>query len=114
MPKSQRKQVKKEAKKTPQTDSLRTYELVFVVSSVVKAEKRKDVLAAVQKAIESQQGTVKKVEEWGLKDLAYAIRHQLSGWYASFTVELPPQGVAPINEALIRNDNILRHLLIKE
>lgn len=104
----------KQSVKQVAVGDLRSYELTIVVSSKVKAESRKGVVSSITKLIESKKGRVAKTEEWGLKDLAYAIDHELSGWYVCLFVSLPPEAIADLDKDLKRDKNILRFLLIKQ
>ena len=72
------------------------------------------MVLSITKLIESQAGQVKSTDEWGLKDLAYAIDHELSGWYVCLTILLPAMGVAAVSQQLEREKGILRYLLIKQ
>ena len=112
------KTVKKSTSKADQavhiTDTLRAYELTVVVSPVVKAEKRAGALASIQSVIESVKGKIEKTDEWGLKDLAYPIDHLQSGWYALLTIKLPAGTVSRVDQAMVRDKNLLRHLLVSK
>jgi len=104
----------KQPVKQASISDVRSYQLTLVVSSKVKAEKRQDVVLSITKLIESQAGQVKSTDEWGLKDLAYAIDHELSGWYVCLAILLPAMGVAAVSQQLEREKGILRYLLIKQ
>lgn len=111
-----KKSIKKTKAKTRTKKTLaelRSYELTIVVSPEVKAEKRKDVLAAVKKQVTNLKGSVDKVDEWGLKDLAYPIAKQLSGWYVWFEIKLSAEAPAKLEEWLEREERVLRHLIVK-
>lgn len=111
MPKT-KKVIKKTVKTEVQPVDLRPYELVVVVSSKVKAEKRPEVISAVQRTIEKLEGKIETTQELGLRDLAYPIAHEQSGWYAKLTISLPPGNVAKFNQAVHIEKRILRHLLV--
>lgn len=87
------------------------YELTVIVSGAVKAEKRAAVLESINKKITGLDGQIKATDEWGLKDLAYPIAKQLSGWYAHLTIEIPADSVAKLDKELRENENLLRHLI---
>lgn len=114
MPKATKtaKKSKTAAKPVVSTD-LRPYELTVIVSGAVKAEKRAPVLEKIKKKIDGFGGKVKTTDEWGLKDLAYPIAKQLSGWYAHLSIEVPADGVAKLDKELRENENLLRHLIVK-
>ena len=92
---------------------LRSYEMTLVLSGGVKSEKRSPVLESINKKIAGFGGQVKTTDEWGLKDLAYPIAKQLSGWYAHLAIEMPSDGVAKLDKELKENENLLRHLIVK-
>lgn len=100
------------AKLAPAAD-LRPYELTVIVSGAVKAEKRASVLESVNKKITGLGGQIKTTDEWGLKDLAYPIAKQMSGWYAHLGIELPSDSVSKLDKELRENENLLRHLIVK-
>jgi ribosomal protein S6 len=56
---------------------------------------------------------VKSEEEWGQKPLAYAIKHENAGVYTKMILE--GEGAIPTDfeTRLIRNDSVLRHLLLR-
>ena len=114
MPKTTKsvKKSKRDAKTVVSAD-LRSYELTLVISGSVKAEKRSPVLESINKKIAGFGGQVKTTDEWGLKDLAYPIAKQLSGWYAHLAIEMPSDGVAKLDKELKENENLLRHLIVK-
>lgn len=92
--------------------TLSDYEVTAVVSPTVKAEKRADVVASLTGKIKSLGGLVSKTDEWGLKDLAYPIDHQRSGWYVCFAMKLPKSAVSMLDQHLIRDKALMRHLLV--
>lgn len=99
-------------KAEPTASVLRPYELTVVVSPTVKAEKRADVISSLKTMAEDSSGKVLKVDEWGLKDLAYPINHQMSGWYVFLLLKLPSSAIAKLQMSLGREKTILRHLLV--
>lgn len=104
---------KKLVKKVVQAASLRRmYELTVVLSPMVKAEKRAEAVETIKTMIEKLSGNVQKTEEWGLKDLAYPIKHQRSGWYILLTAELSSDTVSGVDQAVLRDKNVLRHLVV--
>jgi len=115
MPKlKNKKTIKKVAKVETQPIELRGYDAVVIVSSKVKSEKRLEVIEGIKKVIEKLGGKLNKTDEMGLRDLAYTIAGEQSGWYAGLEVVLNPLTCAKFEESLKQNKNILRHLLIKK
>ncbi|MBI5356903.1 30S ribosomal protein S6 [Candidatus Collierbacteria bacterium] len=110
--------VKKTVKKVVKTEikpaELRGYDLVVVISSKVKSEKRADAVAVIKQMIEKLGGQLKKTNEMGLKDLAYPIAGEQSGWYVDLEIGLDPQTGIKLEEQMNQSKNVLRHLLIKK
>jgi small subunit ribosomal protein S6 len=112
MPKAVKTKKKPVKNVEPVVHALRAYELTVVVSGAVKAEKRADVISSLKAMAEDSNGKVEKIDEWGLKDLAYPINHQWSGWYVFFLLKLPSSAIAKLQMNLGREKTILRHLLV--
>lgn len=82
--------------------------------------KDKEVLARVEKEIKEAGGTIEKTEEWGKRELAYAIKKQggpaggyREGVYFSLEVLLPSDKVGGVNRFLETNEGVLRHLVVR-
>lgn len=92
---------------------MRDYELVLLMRTSDGKEIGKSVAdELVKKAVGS--GKVEKVDEWGIKPLAYPIQKQTQAAYFSFLLALEPAGVLSLDKALAREELILRHLLIRK
>lgn len=84
------------------------YELVVLTTT----DYGKKVSDDVEKTVGGK-AKITKTDDWGTKALAYKILKQTEGSYFFFALTLEPAEVSPIDEALRRNENILRHLLVK-
>lgn len=84
------------------------YELVILVSK----DYGKEVSEDVEKAVGDKK-KITKTNDWGTKTLTYKILKQTEGAYFLFALNLEPSEVSPLDESLRRNENILRHLLVK-
>ncbi len=54
-----------------------------------------------------------KEDEWGQKPLAYSIKKELAGYYFLFEFETEISVPEGIEQMLLTNENILRHLLLR-
>lgn len=93
---------------------MNNYETVFIASPTLSDSEVKGVLSKFQGVITENGGTLVNTEEWGLKQLAYPIQKQTSGYY--FLIEFEgPGSIVNIIETLFRRDeNVIRFLVVKQ
>lgn len=91
----------------------REYELAFVLSPVLGEEglasTKEKVLALV-----SSLATVKSVDEWGMKKLAYEIDDQKDGYYTFVSFQSEPSAPKEIERVLKITSGVLRFLVIRK
>lgn len=90
------------------------YELTIVLPGKATTAKKKDAALRVEKIVKAAGGKIVKEEDWGVKELAYAIKKNTAGAYLYFDLELPRSGVAGVNEKIKLEDGIIRHLLVRQ
>jgi small subunit ribosomal protein S6 len=56
---------------------------------------------------------VKKVDEWGMRELAYRIRHEYRGFYALIEYSGEPAVVRELERQLRLSDQVLRFLTVR-
>ena len=54
-----------------------------------------------------------KKDLWGIKDLAYPIKHQSKGYYIHFEFEAEPASISALDKDLKMEEDILRYLIIR-
>lgn len=89
------------------------YELTVVLSEKTTTAKKKSVLESITKIVELLKGKLGKVEDWGVKDLAYKIEKQEKGLYLHIPLELESSFVKQLDTKLKMDDGILRYLIVK-
>jgi small subunit ribosomal protein S6 len=90
---------------------MRIYELVIVVRPSVKDADRKKLLETAKVWLKEVKFT--KEEDWGQKPLAYAIKKEVAGNYTMWQFESEAGVPADFEQRLIRNDDVIRHLLLR-
>ncbi len=93
---------------------MNNYELTIVLDGKAGALKKKKVVEAFEKVLETFKGKITQSKDWGVKELAYKIGKSESGLYVYFELELDPKGVKALNEKLRTDSDILRFLLINK
>lgn len=72
-----------------------------------KAENR------VTKIITDNNGKITKTDNWGKRKLAYPIKKQDFAVYVFYTVEMPAESVAKVEQTFNITDEIIRFLITK-
>lgn len=72
-----------------------------------KAENR------VKKIIEDNGGKITKTDNWGKRKLAYQIKKQDFAVYVFYTIEMPAENVAKVEQTFNITDEIIRFLITK-
>ena len=60
-----------------------TYELTYIVNSVISDEQVKDLISRITADISEAGGEIIEVDEWGQRRLAYPIQKKRNGYYVN-------------------------------
>lgn len=88
---------------------MNNYALTLVIKPNLDEKARKELIEDVKKKF----GKLNKEEEWGMRDLAYPIKHQTKGFYVHFEFEAEPAKVPELDKFLKLEENLLRYLLVR-
>lgn len=69
--------------------------------------------ARVTKIVADNAGKITKTDNWGKRRLAYSINKQDFAVYVFYTVELPAENVAKVEQTLNITDEIIRFLITR-
>jgi small subunit ribosomal protein S6 len=89
------------------------YELTYVISGVVQQNQVDDIVRKVNHLIESNDGDVLEVDEWGNQRLAYEIDRKRSGYYVNMYFQAPGTLIERLERELEVNDDVLRYLTLR-
>lgn len=89
------------------------YETVLIARQDLSDAQVKEITEACEKIIKDGQGKVVKVENWGLRTLAYRIQKNRKGHYVLIESDSPAPAVLEMERTLRLNENILRYMTIK-
>jgi len=67
----------------------------------------------VEKIFTDNGGSVKNVDNWGKRKLAYPIKKNEHAVYVFYTLDLPPQSVRKIESILNITDEVIRFLITR-
>ena len=89
------------------------YEHVFLARQDL-AQAQVDALAeGATKIVESLEGKVTKVENWGLRNLAYKIAKNRKAHYVMLNIEGPAGTVAELERQTSINEDVIRYMTIR-
>jgi small subunit ribosomal protein S6 len=94
-------------------DPATTYDLVLLLTSDAPEEQRTRILSAVESAIAGGGGSVERNDDWGLRPMAYEIRHHPEAEYHLLQFQAPPSVIEELSHTLRITDGVLRFRIIK-
>jgi small subunit ribosomal protein S6 len=90
---------------------MKHYEVVFLVHPD-QSEQVPAMIERYRSTIESQGGTIHRLEDWGRRQLAYPINKVHKAHYVLMNVECPIEAMQEIESAFRFNDAVIRNLIL--
>lgn len=91
---------------------MRHYEIVFLVAPD-QSEQVSTMIDRYRTIIESGQGKIHRLEDWGIRKLAYSIGRSYKAHYVLMNIECNQEVIAELESALRFNDAVIRNLKIR-
>ena len=91
---------------------MKHYEVVFLVHPD-QSEQVPAMIERYRSTIESQGGTIHRLEDWGRRQLAYPINKIHKAHYVLMNIECNDEALEQLNSGFRFNDAVLRDLVIK-
>jgi small subunit ribosomal protein S6 len=91
----------------------RTYEVMYIIDPETDGDKIEKLNEAVGKLIEKEGGTVVRMDNVGLRNLAYPIQKKNEGHYVLFEIEGSGQEILELERRMRVNDMILRYITVR-
>jgi small subunit ribosomal protein S6 len=92
---------------------IRKYETIYIVKPDLTEEELKTLTDKVQDVIANNNGDLKRLEDWGIRKLAYVIKKSPRGRYVYLRYDGVETLVAELERRLRLDDRILRYLTVK-
>ena len=90
-----------------------TYELTYIVNSVISDTQVQDLITRVSGLVTENGGEIIEVDQWGSRRLAFPIMKKRNGFYVNMYFRAPGAIVLRLERALEIDDNVLRYLTMK-
>src|SRR5687768_9511274 len=91
----------------------RTYEVMYIVDPDTAGEKIVKLNDAVGKLIKKEGGEVVRMDDIGIRNLAYPIQKKATGHYVLFEVDGTGQEIAELERRMRVNDMIMRYITVR-
>lgn len=92
---------------------MKKYEIMYILNASMEEAARKETIDALHGIVTNGNGTIVKVDEWGLKEFAYKIEDMTKGYYVVVTIEADANVVAEFDRICRINSNVVRHMIVK-
>ncbi len=90
------------------------YETVFIARQDLTDKQVQELTDQFSKIITDQSGKIHKVEQWGLRNLAYRIKKNRKGHYVLIETDTPAPAVIEMERQMRLHEDVLRYLTIRE
>ena len=92
---------------------MRRYETIFIVRPNVGEDEIEEISSKTTSIIEGDGGTIFRLNNWGLKKLAYLIKKENQGYYVFLDYAGVPKSIAEIERIFRIDDHVLKYLTVK-
>ena len=89
------------------------YESVLIARQDLGASQVSNIVAEMSNVIANQGGEVVRVDNWGLKNLAYRIKKNRKGHYVLLNISAPAQAIAEYERLLRVNEDVIRYMTVR-
>ncbi|MEG0314815.1 MAG: 30S ribosomal protein S6 [Erysipelotrichaceae bacterium] len=91
---------------------MKKYEIMYIVNASLEDAACQEVMSNLAAIITNHEGTVDKVDDWGVKDFAYEINHMTKGHYVVLNVTSNNEGIKEFDRLVRINNNVVRHMIL--
>lgn len=99
--------------KTERSNTVPFYETVFIARQDLSPKQVEDLTERMTKILTDDGGTIHKVENWGLRTLAYRIKKNRKAHYVLIESETAPAALHEMERNLRLEEDVLRYLTIR-
>ncbi|PHQ70901.1 MAG: 30S ribosomal protein S6 [Sneathiella sp.] len=89
------------------------YETVIIARQDISTQQVETLTEQMSAFVTDGGGTIAKVENWGLRNLAYKIKKNRKGHYVLLNIDAPVAAVKEMERNLLLHEDILRHMTLR-
>ncbi len=91
---------------------MRRYEIMYIIRPNLEDGVRNELIQEFNKLLTDLGSTDLKVDEWGLRDLAYEIADVKKGYYVVLDVVASVEAVNELGRIMKIRENVIRHIIV--
>lgn len=89
------------------------YESVLIARQDLGASQVSNIVEELTNVIKKEGGEVVRVDNWGLKNLAYRIKKNRKGHYVVLNIAAPASAIAEYERLMRVNEDVIRYMTVK-
>ncbi len=91
----------------------RLYETTIIIDPQLDQTKIEELVNKIQKMVTDEGGSIRKVDHWGKKRMAYEIKKKQYGYYVYFLYESNGKALPQLEKEFRLNEFIIRDLTVR-
>ena len=92
---------------------MKKYEIMYIINASLDEAQFQAVQDRLHQTITSNEGSIDKVEDWGIKEFAYEIDHMKKGHYVVINATANNAGIAEFQRMSRISNNVIRIMVVK-
>jgi small subunit ribosomal protein S6 len=92
--------------------NMKRYEIMYIIRPNLEDGVRNALIAELNKILTDYKSEDLKVNEWGIKDLAYEIKDYKKGYYIVLDVMTNVDAINELDRVMKIRENVIRHIVI--
>jgi small subunit ribosomal protein S6 len=92
--------------------NMKRYEIMYIIRPNLEEQARKDLIESLNSILTNNGSQEVKVNEWGIKDLAYEIADFSKGYYVVLDVMAEIPAINEIDRVMKIREDVIRHIII--
>ena len=93
---------------------MKKYEVMYIIRPELDEDAKKALVEEINNVFVNKASTVEKVDEWGLRDLAYEIKGCHKGYYVLLNVNATVEAIDEFTRVANIKENIIRYIAVAE
>jgi small subunit ribosomal protein S6 len=90
-----------------------SYETLCVLHPELPETRVKEIIAWMQRILEGEQSAILRIDEWGMRELAFRVKKQPRGYYVRLEYDTQPSALKEFERNLRLSDDVLRFLSVR-